>query len=105
MLINVAVLGRRCLSPILILRILVGKPNKKIKAYLADARLKLSEFPDTQEIVRLRVGPNIVKDMRNSGLDYPITTAVWAKHNRGRASSLINGFNRGNSFCGSGHWR
>ena len=69
-----------------------------MKAYLADARLKLSKFADVEEIVSLQVDPNVIRDMRNVALDEPITTAVWAKHNAKKCLPLVRKLNESKRY-------
>jgi len=72
-----------------------GKPDTKIKAFKANARLTMVNNPKVEEIVRLNVDPETVKDMRNPDFDdQPLTTAVWARHNRGVVTPLIRRLNR-----------
>ena len=64
-----------------------------MKAFLASARLELEATPVVEKIVNLNLAPDVMKDLRNPDLDFPITTAVWAKHNAGKVNALVSKLN------------
>ena len=57
--------------------------------------MELAKSPQVKEMVSLNLDADVIKDLRNPELDSPITTAVWAKHNAGIVSSLVNKLNKG----------